>query len=185
MNRETIIVDWNVVATTQSDSFLRAQQLLARFGAVASTDLYNVIVMRVNDPSEFLRAFTDRAASDPRLLNSIARIVPLQRTFDFSEREEFEKRATAAILHFASELEGRSFHLRVKRRGRKGEISSRSEETLLQTVLIDELAHRGRPGRISYDDPDAIIDVETVGDRAGLSLWTREDLIRFPFLKVD
>lgn len=185
MNRETIIVDWNVVATTQSDSFLRAQQLLARFGAVASTDLYNVIVMRVNDPSEFLRAFTDRAASDPRLLNSIARIVPLQRTFDFSEREEFERRATEAILRFASELEGRSFHVRVKRRGHKGEISSRSEETLLQSALIDELARRGRSGRISYDDPDAIIDVETVGDRAGLSLWTREDINRFSFLKVD
>ncbi len=185
MKQETVITDWNVVATTQSDSFLRAQQLLARFGAVASTDLYNVIVMRVNDPSAFLRAFADRAATDPRLLNSIARIVPLRHTFDFSGRDEFERRATESILRLAGELEGRSFHVRVKRRGHKGEISSRSEETLLQTVLIGELARRGRPGRISYDDPDAIIDVETAGDRAGLSLWTREDIARFPFLKTD
>jgi len=30
-----------------------------------------------------------------------------------------------------------------------------------------------------------VIEVETVGNRAGLSIWTREDLRRYPFLRVE
>jgi hypothetical protein len=29
------------------------------------------------------------------------------------------------------------------------------------------------------------VAVETVGTQAGLSLWTREDLKRYPFLRLD
>ena len=29
------------------------------------------------------------------------------------------------------------------------------------------------------------MDIETVGGRAGMSLWTGEELRRFPFLHVD
>jgi tRNA(Ser,Leu) C12 N-acetylase TAN1 len=35
---------------------------------------------------------------------------------------------------------------------------------------------------VVFDDPDAILSVDTVGDRAGLALWTREELRRYPFL---
>ena len=41
------------------------------------------------------------------------------------------------------------------------------------------------PGQIGFEDPDAVIDIETVGNRAGISLWTREDLQRFEFLRPD
>jgi hypothetical protein len=30
-----------------------------------------------------------------------------------------------------------------------------------------------------------VIDLETVGHEAGVSLWTREELERYPFLRVD
>jgi tRNA(Ser,Leu) C12 N-acetylase TAN1 len=43
----------------------------------------------------------------------------------------------------------------------------------------------GRPGRINFADPDHVIDIETVGNRAGLSIWSRDDLRRYPFLNVD
>ena len=43
----------------------------------------------------------------------------------------------------------------------------------------------GRPGRINFDDPDHVIDIETVGSRAGLSLWARDDLRCYPFLRID
>ena len=32
---------------------------------------------------------------------------------------------------------------------------------------------------------DALLDAETVGPRAAMSLWTRDELKRFPFLRVD
>jgi tRNA(Ser,Leu) C12 N-acetylase TAN1 len=47
------------------------------------------------------------------------------------------------------------------------------------------LAAAGTPGSISFDDPDAIVAIESVGQRAGVSLWTREDLRRYPFLRLD
>jgi hypothetical protein len=43
----------------------------------------------------------------------------------------------------------------------------------------------GNPGRITFADPDAILALETVDCRAGLSLWSREDLQRYPFLHLD
>ncbi|WP_449002730.1 hypothetical protein [Myxosarcina sp. GI1(2024)] len=32
---------------------------------------------------------------------------------------------------------------------------------------------------------DAILVLETVGQKAGLSCWTREDLQRYPLLRLD
>jgi tRNA(Ser,Leu) C12 N-acetylase TAN1 len=43
----------------------------------------------------------------------------------------------------------------------------------------------GAEGEITFEDPDAILALETVGTRAGLSLWTREDLQRYPLLHLD
>jgi tRNA(Ser,Leu) C12 N-acetylase TAN1 len=42
----------------------------------------------------------------------------------------------------------------------------------------------GRPGRIDFSNPDYVIDIEMVGNRAGLSIWERGDLRPYPFLGV-
>jgi hypothetical protein len=44
---------------------------------------------------------------------------------------------------------------------------------------------KGKPGRITFEDPDAIIAVETVAQWAGLSLWKREDLKQYPFIRLN
>ena len=58
------------------------------------------------------------------------------------------------------------------------------EETFLDKVLIEALEKRGAAGTISFTDADAVISIETVGQRAGMSLFTREEFARFPFLHV-
>ena len=35
------------------------------------------------------------------------------------------------------------------------------------------------------EDPDVILDVEIVAQQAGLSLWSRDQRKRYPFLKLD
>jgi hypothetical protein len=67
----------------------------------------------------------------------------------------------------------------------KGKISSLDEERLLSDFLLEAVAERGEPGRISFDDPELVIDLETVGNEAGLACWTREQLNRYPLLKID
>ena len=62
------------------------------------------------------------------------------------------------------------------RRGFKGKLSTMDEERFLDTYLLEALEMARTPGRITFTDPDAIIALETVGPRAGLALWTREDL---------
>ena len=55
---------------------------------------------------------------------------------------------------------------------------------MLNTVVVEATAQTVQPAVVSYDDPDAIAVVETIGSHAGMSLWFREDLQRFPFLKI-
>jgi hypothetical protein len=52
-------------------------------------------------------------------------------------------------------------------------------------MLLDELARRGTPGRFEPDDPDLVIAIETIRDEAGLALWTRAELDRYPFLRAS
>lgn len=103
----------------------------------------------------------------------------------FQSPEEFEAKAREAVGSWLTRLAGKSFHVRLHRRGFKRRLSSQEEERSLDTFLLQSLEQRGTPGRITFDDPDAIIAVETVGQRAGFSLWTREDMQRYPFLKLD
>jgi tRNA(Ser,Leu) C12 N-acetylase TAN1 len=176
---------WNVVATTRSDEYPRARQLLQRFGKVDPTGYYNVLVLSVLDPRAFLDELTARARLDPRIEQCISRVAPMTRTFEFSSAADFEARAREIVLAFVPQLEGRSFHVRMTRRGFKHEMSSQAEERLLDHALLEALQSRGASGRISFDDPDAIIEVETIDGCAGMSLWTRDDLHDFPLLRVD
>jgi tRNA(Ser,Leu) C12 N-acetylase TAN1 len=178
--------DWNVVVTV-NDRFARfhAKRGLKRFGKVATTEFHNVLVMHVADVEALLAALDEMMATDMSLINDISRLMPAEATFDFAAKEEFEEKAGAVILSWADRMAGKTFHIRLHRRGMGDQLRSLDEEKLLDTALLNKLAAMGRPGRIRFDDPDLVLDIETVGNRAGLSLWTREDLKRYPFLRVD
>ena len=151
--------DWNVIVTvTDRFAYRHARRRLRQFGTIESTPFHNVLVMQVADVGVLLAALAQMLHEDVSLLNDISRLVPAQVTFDFETKEEFERQASAVILDRASRLAGGTFHIRL---------------------------HRRRPGRTNFDDPDHVIDIETVGNRAGLSLWSRDDLRRYSFLRVD
>lgn len=177
--------DWTVVASTFSESFERGRQLLEQFGRVDRTDYFNVLVLTPDDPAEFLQRFTAMTANVPSVLEILSRVMPAARCFDFQSPEEFETKARAVVLEWLPNLSGKTFHVRMHRRGFKKRLSSQVEERFLDEVLLAALQEAGAPGRIDFEDPDAVIDVETVGGRAGLAFWTRGDLRRYPFLRVD
>jgi tRNA(Ser,Leu) C12 N-acetylase TAN1 len=177
--------EWNVVITVNSRQFVRACQLMEQYGRVERTSYYNVLVMKVDDTPEFLARMEVLTAHVPDVLDVVSRVVPVALSFEFQTAEEFEARARQAVLKWTSELVGKSFHVRLHRRGFKHELSSQQEERLLDEILVSALEAAGTPGSISFDDPDAIIDVEIIGHKAGMSCWTRDDLRRYPFLKLD
>jgi len=177
------VIDWNVIVTVRQD-FDRAIGLLRRLGAVQRTGLYNVLLMRVPD----VRALLDQIAELPaeeRFFATISHVVPITHKASFTTADELEQKARAIVLAWAPQLAGNSLHVRMRRRGHKGELHSAELERRLGEAVFAELAARGTPGRFERDDPDAVIALETVRDEAGLALWTRAELAQYPFLRAS
>jgi tRNA(Ser,Leu) C12 N-acetylase TAN1 len=178
--------DWNTVVTLfeEEGAWRRAHGVLAQLGEVAQTRYHNVLVMRVEHVEGFLRDFAAMCEAAPGILNDISRVLPAAEAFDFGDAEGFEAKAHEVALSWAPRLHGKSFYVRLYRRGLKGALSSPEEERFLDEALLDALEAAGAPGKVRFEDPDVVIDIETVGHRAGLSLWTREELARYDFLKI-
>lgn len=177
--------DWNVVVTVYEQKYKLARQLLKEFGEVERTDFFNVYAVKADNITQMLETLKERMATDERIRSSLARVVPVTRTFTFQTPEEFEAKAKEAVLPWAPKLAGKSFHVRMHRRGFKGRLSSQQEERFLDRFLLENMEQTGTPGHINFDDPDAILAVETISQRAGLSLWTRDDLKQYPFLHLN
>jgi len=178
--------DWNVVVTVFDETGYRlARRLLSAFGRIDSTDYFNVLVMRVEDIEIFTRAIGELFEKTPGYLNSISRVVPAHATIDYQSPEEFVEEAKRAILEWSDVLAGKSFHIRLHRRGFKGEIISPEMERSLDGALLERLEQMNRPGSIDFENPDMVVDIEMVGNRAGLSAWSRDELARYAFLHID
>lgn len=177
------MIDWNVIITVRDD-FERAMGTLRKLGTTERTGLFNVIAMRVPDVRALLEQIA-RLPAPEHFFSTISHVVPVTDKFSFSTPEEFERKARDILLGWAPRLAGKSLHVRVRRRGHKGELHGQELERQLGGEILDELARRGTPGRIALDDPDAVIAIETLRDHVGLALWTRADLARYPFLRAS
>lgn len=177
--------DWNVVVTVKARGFAAAQTLLGAYGEVAKSDFYDVLVMRVDEPLTLpAQLEAARTAGTPDL-DAISRVVPVELAFNFQSAEEFERRAGELAMHWLPELSAKHFHVRMHRRGFKGRLSSQDEERFLDALLLQRLGSAGTHGRMEFEHPDCILAVESVGQRAGMSLWSSEQIARYPLLKLD
>lgn len=178
--------DWNVVVTVfDEEGYKLAPRLLSRFGKIGSTDFFNVLVMKVADIDAFTRDIAALFAETPGYLNAISRVMPAHAAFDYFSPDEFLEKGEEVILGWSDKLADKSFYVRLHRRGFKGRILSPEAERALDEALLERLETRGHPGHIDFENPDCVIDIETVGTRAGFSLWTREELARYSFLHID
>ena len=174
-------MDWNVIVTVRRD-FARAIGLLRKLGAIERTGLFNVIVMRVPDVRALLEQITGLPTHE-RFFETISHVVPITHKLTFSTADDLEQKVLDIVLAWAPQLAGKSVHVRMRRRGHKGELHGVELERRIGRALLDELARRGTPGRVALDDPDVVIAIETFRDNAGVALWTRTDLERYPFLR--
>lgn len=176
------VPDWNMIVTLAEPTFRIARRLLSRWGRLRRTEYHNVAVMAVPDTKAFLKEFAAAIEESPGILNAMSHVVPLEHVFTFKDAAEFEAKSREFALSYAPRLAGKSFHVRLRRRGLKGTISTPGEERFLDDVLLEALTAAGNPGRIRFDDPDYVLLIETVGGSGGIALWTGEDLKRYPFL---
>ena len=179
------MLDWNAVVTLYQGGFRYGVRILREFGAVEPTDYHNVVVMTVRDPGAFLCALEERVAKDPRLYDAISRAAPAICCFAFHSPEELEKEAEMVISKWLPRLLGRSFHVRLHRRGHKTGLRSPDIEKHLGTNILTRLEQLGAPGSLEFQDPDTVIAIDTIDERAGMSIWSREELERFKLLRPD
>jgi tRNA(Ser,Leu) C12 N-acetylase TAN1 len=179
-------MQWNVVITVQEHGFKEAREFLHEFGRVHKTDYFNVLIMQVDDIDEFLEQVRTAISIHANILDTIARIMPVTESFTFQSLEEFEAKAGKVVEPWLTTLAGKRFHVRMHRRGFKGKLSSQVEERFLDGVIMKGLAQKDQSAAVvDFDDPDYILAVETVGQAAGLALWSRDQLQRYAFLKTD
>jgi tRNA(Ser,Leu) C12 N-acetylase TAN1 len=176
------VPDWNVTVTLSEPTFRIARNLLSKWGRLRRTDYHNVAVMRVKDTAAFLREFGAAVEETPGILNAMSHVVPFDHVFSFSDAAEFEAKSREIALAYGPLLAGKSFHVRLRRRGLKGIISTPEEERMLDEALLAALAAAGHPGRIRFDDPDYVLLIETLAGNAGMTLLAGEDLKRYRFL---
>jgi tRNA(Ser,Leu) C12 N-acetylase TAN1 len=174
--------DWNTVATSHRGRFEEGRKLLAEIGPVGATDYPDVLVMRCDDVDRALARLLELL---PREGGPLAHVRPARATFGFRATEEFDELVRRVALAWAPRLLGKRFHVRMHRRGYQQWLSSRQEEQLVGDILLEALDREGEPGSLALDDPDAILAIDTVGGRAGVALWSRDELLRFPFLGLD
>lgn len=177
--------EWNVVINVNEWGFKEAFRKLGCFGPIRKTGFFNVLFLRVDDIHRMLETLREWTLEAPHALSFLSRLIPVTDTFSFQSPGEFEEKTKEIVLAWVPELAGKSFHVRMRRRGFKGRLSGLEEEHFLDKVLLEALEKTGNPGHITFENPDAIIAVETIGPWAGLLLVSREELQRYPFIKLD
>ena len=176
---------FNIVVTMASGG--RYHHLMAELeahGEFHRTEFLGVLLGRVADVADFLE--TVRAARELSVIafQDLGRVVPVERTFTF-RTEEFLERVCATVAPWAGELAGGRFYVRLERRGHKGQIVSPEAERAIDAFIVQESAKSGTAARVDFEDPDAVIAVETVGDRCGVGLLSRAQLERYDFVRVS
>ena len=177
--------DWNVVVSVFQDGYSRALRALQKLGVAERSPYHNVLVMKVEDPAVLLEAIEKRTEENPALYDAISRAAPAMRDFDFLSEAEFIEKAKSIIGEWLPRLTGRSLHVRLRRRGTKHDLQTQEAERLFNNAIVDATTGAGTPSTISFADSDVVIEIDTVNNRAGLGLWTREELARYHVLRPD
>lgn len=179
------MLDWNVVVSVRSDCYPWVRQRLREVAHVNRTDYYNILALRVADPQAFVEELRAATEADPKLRACLSRVMPAQHTFVFQNPEEFEQRARQAVTGYLPALAGKTFYVRLHRRGFRGTLASQKEEQMLDHYLLEGLAAAGTPGQVHFANADAVVVVETIGQWAGVTLVTRELHERCPFVDPE
>jgi tRNA(Ser,Leu) C12 N-acetylase TAN1 len=143
---------------------------LSRYGEFKGSGYRDVVIGKVEDVNTFLETLRQEK---PEKLRSLSQIVPIERTFQF-ELSDFREKLREAISPYVELVEHSRFYVRVERRGHKGEISSLEVEQEMDAFVLEALKNTGKLAQVSFKDPEKIIIVETIENRAGVGLITRE-----------
>lgn len=175
--------EWNVLATAKNREQRHLARLLKRLGDFRWTRFLGVLVGRVEDHQAFFEQLQRCEEDEPGFLDPLARIVPIDRTFEFT-LETFASQLKELVLAYTEQIDSGSFYVRIERRGHAGEIHSQALEQELDEAVRDTCAQKDWTPTVDFNDPDIIIVAETLGDACGIGAIPRSMRKQFPFVRV-
>lgn len=165
--------EWNVLATSLRYMGRKLKRQLSPFGKFRYTEYRDVLVGWVDNRAHFLQGLEEEYEKFPFNLSALSKVIPIDTTFEFTV-DDFLDKAKEAVKHFIEKIDDNAFHIRIERRGHKGELDSHKLEQLIGEHLHTELEKLGRHPTTEFKDPDMVVVIETLTDRAGVALITRE-----------
>ena len=177
------VEEWNILATAQKGQERYVLRFLKSRGEFRRSGYRDVVLGYVADVPAFLDALESIRAEAPQKLRSLGQIVPLERNFEF-DVADFRDRAKEAVVPYIDQLENCRFFVRVVRRGHKGEISGMETEKELDGFILESLEKKGKQATVNIEEFEKMIIIETVENRAGAGLITKELKEKYPLVKV-
>jgi tRNA(Ser,Leu) C12 N-acetylase TAN1 len=176
--------EFNIVATMDREGrFGHMLKELSLYGEFHRTDFFGVVLGRVEDRDAFMEMVREKREKQLVAFQDLGRLLPVDRVFTF-QPENFLDRVSEAVRPYIPRLAGKRYYVRLERRGFKGVIISPEAERALDGFIEEELAKEGKSAGVDFENPDAVVVVETFGDRCGVGLLTREMMDRYPFIRV-
>jgi tRNA(Ser,Leu) C12 N-acetylase TAN1 len=174
---------WNILVTAQRRQERYVLRLLNKYGEFRGSGYRDVILGCVADVPAFLETLESIRREAPQKLRSLGQIVPLERNFQF-DVADFRDKVKEAVSPYIDQLENSRFFVRVVRRGHKGEISGMEAEKELDRFILESLENRGKRATVSIEEFEKMVLIETVENRAGIGLITKEMKEKYLFVKV-
>ena len=156
---------------------------LRRRGAFRGGGYRNVAIGRVAAVPAFLDAVRDDLARAPGLAAALGRILPIERTLRLDPNDALAN-LEEAIVPLHPRLAGGSYFVRLERRGLRDALHSTDVERTLGAALWRALEAAGHTPRVAFRDADAVIVIETLGDRAGIGIVDRKLRSAYPFVRI-
>jgi tRNA(Ser,Leu) C12 N-acetylase TAN1 len=175
---------WNVLVTSlegQRESLLGALRSLARF---RRGGFPNVLVATVDDPRAFLGVLEAACDRSPMVRGAIGKAIPIDRTLRFAGPESFADDVVAVLETLVDRLAGRTFFVRIFRRGFRGTLDSTRLEGEIGARLVALLEARAQHPRVRFDNADVVVAIETLRDEAGIALLDRDLRAAHPLVRV-
>lgn len=174
---------WNVVVTCRRNGERGATKELKFFGRFHSMGFRDVLVGHVEDRDRFFEDLRkSREMRDP-VWRYVSRIVPVDEVFSFT-LETFRERLGGVIDRVADRVPPGPFYVRIERRGHKGEIPTQEVEKEMGGRIISAHERGGCAARVDFKEFRCVVAVETFGDNGGVGIISREEIEKYPFLKV-
>lgn len=174
---------WNVMATSLNGNERPLLRLMNELGEFERSSCHNLLVGHVDDLTAFLEGLKQRYDAGRRLPMALGRALPVDATVQLKTGDP-EHEIEQALQGLIGRIAGHSYHVRVERRGHKGQIHTSELEKLLGDFIWDQVERRGMKPRVDFDDPEVVVAVEIVGDEAGISLVERSVRERYPFVRI-